>query len=305
MIELGTECFEDLCREPAVAAPLAELEEKRSEALRRFWMWTGAGLILGPAAFYGLWNSNVQWASFIAGLLLLIVPPIVGYTALASVAEGLKVPVLERIAARAGLEYLEKGFSPPAYPLARAALFGSHFSSEAFTDLFHGKDEDGHGHAVYEATLQRRSGKNTHTVFSGQIYAVQRRPSGGAGETVIRPDRGLFNFVGPGSGLKRVELEANDPEFDGRFEAYSTEPGAARTLLLDGSLRRLLLDLRSTGRVQAWIGPDDALVAVTGRNRFEPGSLFRRKPGRDRVQAMLEDVCAALATLRQVKDRLG
>jgi hypothetical protein len=305
MIELGAECFEDLCREPVVAAPLAELDDKRADALRRFWLWTGAGLVLGPAAFFALWNTSIHWLSFIAGALLLIVPAIVGYTALSRVAEGLKVPVLERIAARAGLEYMESGFSPPVYPLARAALFGSHFSTEAFTDLFHGKDGDGRGHAVYEATLRRRSGKNTHIVFSGQIYAVQRRPSGGAGETVIRPDRGLFNFVGPGSGMKRVALEADDPEFDGRFEAYATEPGAARTVLLDGALRRLLLDLRAAGRVHAWIGPDDTLVAVTGRNRFEPGSLLRRKPGRDRVRLMLDDVCAALATLRQVKDRLG
>ncbi|MEA3032096.1 MAG: hypothetical protein QOH86_112 [Sphingomonadales bacterium] len=305
MIELRADCFEDLCREMPVAAQLAELDERRAEALRRFWLWTGAGLILGPAACYALWSTRLAGVSIIVGLLLLFVPMIVGYTALARVAEGLKVPVLERIAARAGLEYMEKGFSPPVYPLARAALFGSHFSTEAFSDLFHGKDEDGHGHAVYEATLRRRSGKNTHIVFAGQIYAVQRRPSGGAGETVIRPDRGLFNFLGPGSGMKRVELEANDPEFDGRFEAYSTEPGAARTLLLDGALRRLLLDLRAAGRVHAWIGPDDALVAVTGRNRFEPGSMLRRKPGRDRVRAMLEDACAALATLRQIKDRLG
>jgi hypothetical protein len=305
MIELGTECFEDLCREPPVAAELAELDEKRAEALRRFWLWTGGGLILGPAAAYTLWTTGLGGLSFIAGTLLLIVPAIVGYTALSRVSEGLKVPVLERIAARAGLDYMENGFSPPAYPLARAALFGSHFSTESFTDLFHGKDDEGHGYAVYEATLRRRSGKNTHIVFTGQIYAVQRRPSGAAGETVIRPDRGLLNFVGPGSGMKRVELEANDPEFDGRFEAYSTEAGAARTLLLDGALRRLLLDLRETGRVHAWIGPDDALVAVVGRNRFEPGSLFRRKPGRERVRAMLDDVCAALATLRRVKDRLG
>ncbi|MEA3039872.1 MAG: hypothetical protein QOE79_2385 [Sphingomonadales bacterium] len=305
MIELRADCFEDLCREMPVAAELAELDEKRSDALWRFWLWTGAGLILGPAACYVLWSTRTGGLSFIVGTLLLVVPTIVGYTALSRVAEGLKVPVLERIAARAGLEYMEKGFSPPVYPLAGAPLFGTHFSTESFTDLFHGKDEEGHGYAVYEATLRRRSGKNTHLVFAGQIYAVQRRPSGAAGETVIRPDRGLFNFVGPGSGMKRVELEANDPEFDRRFEAYSTEAGAARTLLLDGGLRRLLLDLRETGRVYAWIGSDDALVAVVGRNRFEPGSLLRRKPGRDRVRAMLDDVCAALATLREVKDRLG
>ena len=50
MIELKADCFEDLCREMPVAAQLAELDDKRAEALRRFWLWTGAGLILGPAA---------------------------------------------------------------------------------------------------------------------------------------------------------------------------------------------------------------------------------------------------------------
>ena len=81
--------------------------------------------------------------------------------------------------------------------------------------------------------------------------------------------------------------------------------GRDRRLLIIAVAEQGLSDLRSIGRVHAWIGPEDALVAVTGRNRFEPGSLFRRKPGRDRVQSMLGDVCAALATLRQVKDRLG
>ncbi|MEA3037014.1 MAG: hypothetical protein QOH04_2791, partial [Sphingomonadales bacterium] len=235
--------------------------------------------------------------------LLLVVPIVIGFSALSSVGEALKVPVLERIAARAGLEYMEKGFSPPVYPMARDALFGRHLSSETFTDLFHGKDEQGRACAVYEATLTRQAGKNRQTVFSGQVYAFQRGP-GGAGETIVRPDRGLFNFVHP-SGMQRVELEGAAADFDRKFEAYSTEPGTARSLLVDGTLRRLLLDLREGGRLWAWIGPDDALVAIAGRNRFEPGSMLRSRPGRDRVRTMLDDCCAALATLGKLKAKLG
>jgi hypothetical protein len=303
MNELSADCFEDLCREMPVAEPLATLDEKRGEALRKFWMWTALGVVLGPAAFFTLLSSRWGGLSVVAGLLLLIVPIVVGFSALSKVGEALKVPVLERIAARAGLEYMEKGFSPPVYPLARDALFGRHLSSEVFTDLFHGKDEQGRACAVYEARLTRQSGKNRRTIFSGQVYAFQRGP-GGAGETVVRPDRGLFNFVHP-SGMERVELEGAAADFDRKFEAYSTEPGAARSLLVDGTLRQLLLDLRQGGRVWAWIGPDDALVAIAARNRFEPGSMLRSRPGRDRVRNMLDDACDALATLGKLKAKLG
>ena len=69
--------------------------------------------------------------------------------------------MLEELATKAGLEYLPGDFSPP--PSARRArpCSAAGLSSEPFTDLFNGADEQGRGHAVYEATLQRRAGKNT------------------------------------------------------------------------------------------------------------------------------------------------
>ncbi len=33
--------------------------------------------------------------------------------------------------------------------------------------------------------------------------------------------------------------------------------------------------------------------------------MLRSKPGRERVQAMFDDVCASLAVLRQLKAKLG
>jgi hypothetical protein len=304
MNELTADCFESLCAEAPVSAQLSQLDENRSAALRRFWLFLLVGLVLGPLSAWMLMRADWPTAGIIVGALLLIVPIVVGSTFLAAAGHALKIPVLERIAARGGMEYMANGFSPPVYPEARKALFGSWLSTEAFTDLFHGKDEEGKGYAVYEAVLQRRQGKSTQTVFSGQIYAFQRRRPA-SGETVIVPDRGLFNFFKPAGGMERVEIDDTDEAFEKKFEAYSTEPMEARTLLLDPELRRLLLDLREGGRTFLWLGGEDAMVAATGKNRFEAGSMFRSTAGRDRVRAMLDDACTAFATLRKLKAKLG
>jgi hypothetical protein len=303
MLDLTADCFDSLCAEQPVSEAVGALEDNRAAALRRFWLYLAIALVVAPLAAWTCIRSGWPSLAVIFGLALFIIPLALGIGALGKAGETLKKPVLERIAARAGLEYMATDFSPPVYPLARKALFGNWLSSESFTDLFHGADADGRGYAVYEAKLQRRQGKNTHTVFSGQIYALQRRAGAAGGETVIVPDKGIFNFFKPAAGMERVKLD--DDEFERRFEVYATSEMEAKTLLMDLELRRMLLDLRKGGRALAWLDPENALVAAWGKDRFEAGSMFRHTPARDRVRLMLEDVCAALATLRQLKAKLG
>ncbi|HEX5183077.1 MAG TPA: DUF3137 domain-containing protein [Allosphingosinicella sp.] len=303
MIALTTDCFTDICNDPAVRAELASLEENRAAAVRRFWIWIVASILLAAAAYVSLERTGWQSLSFFGAVLFLIFGVALGWTALSKVSEALKVPVLQALAARAGVDYMETGFSPPAYPEARKALFGRWLNRERFTDLFHARDEDGRNVAVYEACLQRSSGRSEQTVFRGQIYAIERPPSSSA-TTVIVPDRGLFNFMKPMSGLERVETGA-DPEFEKRFETYSTSEAEARQLLFDSDLRRRLLDMREKGRVFVYVGPNDALVAASGGDRFEPGSMLRARPGEDRVRSMVADVCDALATVKALKAKLG
>lgn len=303
MIELTSDCFNDICNDASVRAQLAALEENRAAAVRRFWIWTVAAVLLAGAAYISLAETGWRQISFVAAILFLICGIGLGLAALSKVGEALKVPVLQALAAKAGMEYLESGFSPPAYPEAQKALFGSWLNRQRFTDLFHGKDEEGRNLAVYEALLQRSNGKSEQTVFRGQIYAIERRPSSGA-TIVIVPDRGLFNFMKPMSGMERVETGA-DPEFEKRFETYSTSEAEARQLLFDSALRQRLLNMRQFGRVFVYLGPTDALVAASGSDRFEPGSMLRSRPGEDRVRSMVSDVCEALATLRALKEKLG
>ncbi|MBV8685222.1 MAG: DUF3137 domain-containing protein [Alphaproteobacteria bacterium] len=304
MIELTADCFDEVCGAPTVRAQLGSLDTSRAAAMRKFRLYVGAGLILGPLSVWLLLGYGFEAWAWVIGAAALLVPVFMAFGAVHAVGEALKVPVLETIAARAGLEYMEGDFSPPVYPLARKALFGSWLSSERFTDLFHGADAEGRGHAVYEACLQRRSGKHTQTVFSGQVYALQRRP-GARGTVVIVPDRKIFNFFKPAKDLERVKFDDVEPDFERWFEVYASDPLEARQLLADPAFRRRLLDYRKAGATYAWFGPDDALLALAGKDRFEPGSMLRRRPGEDRVKAMLDDVCAALAVLREFKAKLG
>jgi hypothetical protein len=71
------------------------------------------------------------------------------------------------------------------------------------------------------------------------------------------------------------------------------------------TLRALLLRLRENGRIFAYIGPEDVLVAITGKNRFEPGSMFRSRGGEERVKLMFDDVCASLQILNELKASLA
>jgi hypothetical protein len=303
MIELTANCFNEICNDPPVREQLGSLEANRSAAVRRFWTWFILSILLAAAAGVSLFRAGWEGVAFFVPILLVVFGGIISFTALAKVSHGLKKPVLEALAAKAGMEYLENGFSPPAYPEACKALFGGWLSEQKFTDLFHGKDEEGRNLAVYEAHLERGSGKNRHTVFQGQIYAIERRGGTGA-TTLIVPDHGIFNFLKPSGGVERVKLES-DPDFEKKFEVYGTSEMEARQHLFDTGFRQRLLEMRQKGRVFVYVGPEDALVAASGGNRFEPGSMLRSKPGDERVRSMVNDLCDALATLRALKAKLG
>jgi len=303
MKEFGAGDFEDLCRSDAVSAQLGSIEDKRKAALRMFWLSLVGGIVLGVGAWYVLSISGWDTAAVVVALVMIFGGLVTGMLALGAVSKELKVPVLEALATQGAMEYLPSGFAPPLYPEAKKALFGSWLSSETFSDLFHGKDEEGHGYAVYEGHLRRGSGKNSHTVFLGQVYALQRARHSEA-VTVIVPDRGIFNFFKPARGMARVKVES-DPEFEKRFEVYSTHEVEAKQLLFDSMLRRRLLDLRVGGAVFVYVGPEGALVAASGKDRFEPGSMFRSKSGEERVRLMFDDFCASMGVLKGLKQALG
>ena len=303
MFEFTADHFTELCGSGEVKDQIDSLAERRKAALKSFWIRLPLGLVLSAAAFLTLWNAGWPTMALLIGMGFLIGTIIVARLPLSRAGQDLKQPVLEALAGRAGLEYIPDDFAPPVYESARAVLFGR-ITSQSFTDLFHGKDDEGHGFAVYEASLQRRVGKNTATIFSGQLYGLQCRAGRRQGYTAMVPDKGLFNFFKPASDMQRVKIE-QDPAFEKKFEVYSTVPSEASSILFDSDLRRLLLELRETGRVLVYVGPEEVLVAVMGKNRFEAGSMFSSRGGQERARAMFDDVCASLKVLKGLKTKLG
>jgi hypothetical protein len=301
MIDYGQHHFSDLCRDGRVAVEISTLEDKRRRALRHFWFSLLAGIIfaIGIVAIMG--RGDLFGVAIVIAIIVFVVALVLGMIPLGRAGKSLKLPALETLAEMGGLTYMENGFDPPVYPDARKALFGNWLSSQSFTDLFHGMDEDGKRFALYEGHLTRKSGKNTVTIFSGQMYAFQRRPRSG-GEIVIVPDRGLFNFFKPLSGMERVRFES-DPEFEKKFEVYAFHAYEALSLI-DSDVRRKLLDLRQAGRVFGYVGPEDVFIAATAKDKFEAGSMFRSTSPQERVRRMFDEVCESLRHLRALKAAL-
>jgi hypothetical protein len=301
MIDYTEDQFRELCRGGQVQTEIGSVEAKRKSALIQFWLFLIVGIAVAGLVGWGLIASGWFGIGFFAGTILLIGALALAMGPLSKVGRDLKLPVLENLAAKGGLTYLPSGFAPPVYAEARDVLFGKWLSGQTFTDLFQGADEDGRRFAVYEGRLTRRSGRSTVVVFSGQIYAFQRRSRAG-GQVVVIPDRGIFNFFKPRGGFEQVKFE-NDPAFEAKFEVYATEPPAA-SMLLYADTRAKFLQWRVGGRVLAYIGPEDIFVAIPGKDRFEPGSMFRSRPGEQRVRQMFDEVCASLATLRSLRESL-
>ncbi len=303
MIEFTAEDFRELCRSETVSERIGSIEAQRQIAVRTFWSRLAAGAVVTVAAFWLLSFAGWPTTAWIIGALSGLATFIIAAAPLRTAIESLKHPVLAELARRAGMEYYPCDFEPPVFSSAQILLFDGALSNRSFADLFNGVDKDGLGWAVYEADLQRRMGRHSYTVFSGQIYALQRQP-GAAGITTIVPDRGILNFWKPARDMDRVRIEA-DSAFERKFEVYSTHAEEAGLLLRDPELRAHLLELRKAGRVWVFIAPDEALVAAWGKNRFEPGSMFRSVAGEERARMMFEDLRASIVTLLALKAHLG
>lgn len=302
MFEYQESHFAALCQDGPVAQQILSLADKRSAAVRQFWTYAIGGAALAILGGALLFSAGWPTAAVLYGLVIVILTVVLCMMALGKVADAIKHPVLESLAATAGCSYTPQNFAPPVYEEARPPLFGNWLTTQNFTDLFTGTDAEGRRFAIYEAFLSRKTGKHTVTVFSGQVYAWQRA-NRVSQPIVIIPDRSIFNFFKPMRGMERVTF-ATDPEFERRFEVYAFAPAEAASVI-DADVRQMLLHLRQEGRVFAYLGGDNALVASSGSNRFEPGSMLRSTPAEERVRRMFDEVGAGMAILRRLRAAVG
>jgi len=301
MNELTEEDFADLCRDARISAQIAGVESDRSAAARTFWISVGAAVFAGLAIF----AVSIRFGLPVIGIILAITVAVIGLVfgrqQLFRVGAAIKVPVLERLAAMTGATFARRDFAPPAYRDAGPILFGR-ISDSSFEDLFQATDAPGRRCAFYEARLKRGAGRSTTLLFTGQVYALQRPRRGGGGIAIL-PETALPDFFNAPKGMERVTFDS-DTAFESAFQVYALRPSDAQSFLSQG-LRRTLVELRRIGRVSVYVGPEDVFVGIVGKDRFEPGSLFAKMSGRDRVRIMFDDVRNAVATLNRLRAALG
>jgi hypothetical protein len=296
--------FAALCAQGPVAEQIRTIEETRRRAVSRFWLVLIGGLAAAAILGWALWtffDPVAGVAAFIVGGILLLV---FAFSPLSAAAAAIKHLTLHALATHGGMSFTPAGFEPPVFHDARRALFGSWLSSATFTDLFYGTGTDGKRFAFYEGVLSQNTGKHRVVVFSGQFYAFERSRTQ-VGDIVAVPDRGIFNIFKPAGGFQRVRLEGDD-RFDRKFEIYAIDERAARTMFaLGAEARRLLLELRESGKVFLFVGETDVLAAVTGGDVYEPGSMFKARSGEARVRLMFDDVCRAMEIVKRLKAVFG
>ncbi|HEX8193740.1 MAG TPA: DUF3137 domain-containing protein [Allosphingosinicella sp.] len=296
--------FATLCEQGPVAEQIGTIEERRQKALSRFRTVLVGGLAAAAvlAWLVGTGFNPVAGVMTFVGLGILLF--IIAMLPLGKAGTAIKHPTLHALAAQGGMSFTPDGFEPPAFEQAKKPLFGGWLSSATFTDLFYGTAADGKRFAFYEATLTQGHGKHRSVVFTGQIYAYERSRTQ-TGDIVAVPDRGLFNFFKPAGGFRRVRIEG-DEAFEKAFEIYAIDEMAARMMFAgNADARRLLLDLRTRGKLFLFIGPDDVLAAIAGGDRYEPGSMFASKSGEERVRIMFDDVCQAMDIVKRLKAAFG
>lgn len=295
--EMSSTDVDALCDGP-LAPLLAGLEQTRKKAVGRYQLGLGITAVLVVLAFLipGPLAMKLVVAFFVG-----LIGWVVSGLGLDKVSKGLKDPAYAAICEARGMTFSGTGFQPDGYE-GLSKLFGQP-NSRNFSDRFAG-EEEGRPYAFYEAALVKGSGKSRREVFNGLIVATRRR-SGLAGETVVAPDKGLFNFFTPGGGMQRVKFE-DDPEFEKKFEVYSTNPDEARGLINPVSRAKLQELRQSNSAVTVHFVADMVCVALHDRkNRFEAGPMMKSVPGRERIRAMIDDLDRALDQMRDIRRTFG
>lgn len=287
--------FEALINGP-LAPALAGLEDARKAAMKKRWITFGIAAVVAVLALVLLQGGVFGW---VLAIIALIGGWIWGSSHLDKAGRTLKDPALTAITQARGMTYAGHGFTADGYE-GLHPLFGRP-NQRSFTDRLSG--DEGGPYALYEAVLVTGSGKSRQEVFRGLIYSLKRSPI--QGETVIVPDKGLFNFFKPSGGMDRVKFE-DDTEFEKRFEVYSTHPDQARALVNPVVREKLKGWRQAHGKVFVRIAGEEVTVALGKRNdHFEVGNMTKAIPPRDRVQGIWNDVDATVAIARDIRTSLG
>jgi hypothetical protein len=142
------------------------------------------------------------------------------------------------------------------------------------------------------------------TVFKGQCLAVKFHKEF-HGVTKVYRDMGAFNWLAK-FGVKEPPVRLEDPVFEKAFQVYGSDQVEARFLLTPDFMERLLgLERTFEGRqLRCAFSSGEMLLAVSGKNLLESGSMHRRMDDLNRVREMLLDFAAIFLLIDAMSQKL-
>lgn len=291
----------DTLFDTVIVPALAPYEAERRKVVKRFWRLVIAGGVVGVAFAVitgALTNQHDGEGVLIWGGIIAAVFAGIGYMPVHRFEQRCKAKALGDLAAAMGMAYTGADFAPPAMErIQELRLIDGGTESESYEDLFTGK-RSGAEFQLYEAHLTKRSGKNTVTVFRGQVLRIGF-PKKFLGTTVVNRDSQRWF---PPKGLQRVGLESS--QFERVFEVFGSDQVEARFLVHPAFMERLMaLETAMSGRnLRCAFDDSHLLVAIEGGDLFEVVEVFKPLPDREQtrkgvgeLKAVLELIDAILA----------
>lgn len=279
-------------------------EVERLAAVRTFWGRAAIGALGTVAttalAFYIIGDIEGTLYVFAIGFAL---SAWWAWAPIQVVANATKSQSLKAIADAISCRYDMTGFVPEGIEHFTSLSLLPGFDRSDYQDRFRGTHH-GCDFAFFDGHLERkvRSNKSTRwrTVFRGQLICIDF-PKKFLGTTVVRRDKGLFNFMDRWStSLQRVGL--SDSRLERAFEVYADDQVEARYLIHPVFMERMLdLETQFKGKnLRCAFFQGQLLVAIEGGDKFEMGSMFRTLLDEKRVRQVVQDIAEIMRVIDAV-----
>lgn len=283
---------------------LRSKEGPRIEAVRTFWKRAalgGLGTVAATALAFLVINDLE--AAFYAVAIGFAMSAWWAWAPIQAVSYATKIQSLGAIAEAIDCSYDMTGFVPEGIEHFTSLSLLPSYDRSNYQDRFAGSHH-GCEFAFFDGHLERkvRTNKSTswRTVFRGQLICIDF-PKKFLGTTVIRRDKGLFNFIERWStSLQRVGLV--DSRLEKAFEVYADDQVEARYLIHPVFMERLLdLEARFKGKnLRCAFYQGQLLIAIEGGDKFEIGSMFRTLLDEKRVRQVVEDLAEIMRVIEAV-----
>ncbi len=204
------------------------------------------------------------------------------------------------------------GLCTPSEDIDKSVLFG-YYDKQTGDDFFLGTYKDVKIQVSEERLTRRVRTKNGYRdalVFGGIIIVLEMNKKF-QGQTIVRKDWGIFNFLmmAPICRIKqqdvkmsRVQLE--DSVFEKQFEVFSTDQIEARYLLTTAFMERVLeVKRRFHGKKirLSFFGNKLMIAMETSQDMFETTSLFTTTARYGRMREVVNQFYAIFSTIDVLK----